>query len=88
MSLHNACLPALPGLNPRYVTGAGMDMTGADRQRRYRARRKQDHAALLDQLAALQVCVAQLEAELVARPPAGPKAAPSPWPSDMTWKRP
>ena len=51
-----------------------MDMTGADRQRRYRARRKQDHAALLDQLATLQVRVAQLEAELAARPPAGPKA--------------
>jgi hypothetical protein len=49
-----------------------VDKTGADRQRRYRERRKQDHAALLDQLAALQVRVAQLEVELSARPKPAP----------------
>ena len=53
-----------------------MDNTSAERQRRYRERRQQNHQALLDELAALRARVAQLEAELAGRPQPAPRTAP------------
>ena len=53
-----------------------MGKTDAERQRRYRERRRQNHAALLAKLAALEASVAHLEAEVAGRPPAAPRKAP------------
>jgi len=52
-----------------------MDTTNADRQRRWRERRRQDHVARLDKLAVLEARVAHLEAELTARPQPAPRKA-------------
>jgi chromosome segregation ATPase len=45
-----------------------MDRTNAERQRRWRERRRQDDTAMQDELAALRAHVAELEAELATRP--------------------
>ena len=57
-----------------------MDKTNADRQRRWRDRRQRDNKAMMEQLAALQGRVAQLEAELAARPQPAPRK-----PSRRVW---
>jgi uncharacterized protein YlxW (UPF0749 family) len=45
-----------------------MDTTNAERQRRFRERRQQDHQAMQAELAALRARVAQLEAALATSP--------------------